>query len=503
MTTLHREGLKLRFRRSSTRLSDAFWVAAYADGRVEQWKLDDSLWAGRRVAQRRVAPEEIAAASDLAQRVLRFPRPKMTSAHDPTEFLRLEVFGPAGPSSAMFSWGRASRTDAPLAPVSGEEAISAFDALVAGLHRLELVDHGQSASEATGAPPAPPAVTRAGSPSELARELVDHEQPAFEATSAPPAPPAVTRDGSPSEIARELVARQPSRLSELEAIIGTLSFCSGSDDGHGQIMRPGLFERSGACFSPSVHAVIVESFDDVSRERRDSLDDGRVRRDPGLRSYSLEFTFGRLLGRWQRKAVRDAVTAVGQPQSIAETPLGPGVRCGDFYLFGEGQRLHWYAEVPDWAQARPDEARRERWISELVLLLTAGCSHAELAAYCEAPAPGVRSLGSLGEEDCLLALEPAMEAVACARALGLCDALAATMDMHGRAWYLVAHGDGADVGAFVLPDFGRWTVDAQLDGWPQERSAMGVHARKFKPVYDLVHCAPGRVRRLFIHPRRG
>lgn len=318
---------------------------------------------------------------------------------------------------------------------------------------------------------------------------------------SPPARPLATVEA----LVRALVAAPPTHISALERVIGPLAFCSHPDDGMGDLFRPGLYGPPGERFSALVASLSLRYYWDCYHERPYALDDGRDRRDPGLACYWLSLQLGPRDRGARRAAVCEALGAAGPAAPLADSPYGPGVRYGAFYLFHDGRTLAWYDEPPEWAMPGADEPLRARWLGQLAALLAGGCDHAALVAFCEAPAAGsgVRPIGALNRDDYQLALEPGLDAVACAGALGLPAVLATSGDTHGQSWFLVVPGGPGDVHDFVEPRFGAWTVEALLDGWPRERDPQGVReARGPWPVYDLARCEPRTVQRLFVAPRR-
>jgi hypothetical protein len=127
----------------------ASWVYVYRDGRLErrhgiaqglvgpqfQWLPDRT--PGALVGGGVVDPDVVQGALDLAARVLTYPKPQVSAAaHDPTQELAVEIVEQGSWRSAWFTWGRASRNDAPLEPVIGEQAIEDFNALHAVLTRI-------------------------------------------------------------------------------------------------------------------------------------------------------------------------------------------------------------------------------------------------------------------------------------------------------------------------------------------------------------------------------
>jgi hypothetical protein len=109
------------------------WVTVHRDGRVERAvpsHLTNSVFQPRGTVTADLAER----ARRLAVQVTALPRPELSdAAHDPTQLLELEVVHEGATHRTRFLWGRASRNDAPLEPVSGDGAIEAFNELHAVL----------------------------------------------------------------------------------------------------------------------------------------------------------------------------------------------------------------------------------------------------------------------------------------------------------------------------------------------------------------------------------
>lgn len=125
------------------------WVYVYRDGRLERrggiarglvgpqfhWLLNRV--PGALVGSGTVDQEQVQRALELASRVLSYPKPQVSAAaHDPTQELAVEIFEQGTWRCGWFTWGRASRNDAPLEPVIGDQAIEDFNALHAVLTRI-------------------------------------------------------------------------------------------------------------------------------------------------------------------------------------------------------------------------------------------------------------------------------------------------------------------------------------------------------------------------------
>ncbi len=124
----------LRFRMTAPFVaSQDPWVTVHRDGRVERAVpslLPNSIFQPRDT----VTVDLVERARRLAVQVMALPRPEISdAAHDPTQLLELEVVHEGTSHRTRFLWGRASRNDAPLEPVSGDGAIEAFNELHAVL----------------------------------------------------------------------------------------------------------------------------------------------------------------------------------------------------------------------------------------------------------------------------------------------------------------------------------------------------------------------------------
>lgn len=138
-------------------------------------------------------------------------------------------------------------------------------------------------------------------------------------------------------------------------------------------------------------------------------------------------------------------------------PEGEKRRYGPFYVdtrAGEAFTLEWYAAVPDWAKPPADPVARR----------------AAIAALASRTEPTV------------LAFEPPMPALECARELGTPDAIGRSVDVHMSHWVLAGPG-GEPL------HLGPWRVEATLGGWASGPEVPGVAI----PAAAVRHLGPADV----------
>ncbi len=460
----------LQFRRGVEGAAhEAPWVLVFRDGRLEQRGLSDGETPGAALSLGTTTAELVERALRLAQRVLSSEMPTRAGARGPTDTLELVIFEGGVSRASTFRWAQATERDAALEPVPGERPSEDLDALRTLLNLFAWQSGRRGLRPVT--PDIPAARVRA------------------EARSI-------------EETIQRLIESPPARLSDLERVIGSSSFCSLPHDAFGWITRPPLEAPASARFSNVVIRISVQCAFDPHHERPYSLDDGRLERDPALLHFSLGFAVDRGPSS-PRNPVGQVLDRIGGPAvALDESPLGPGRRYGSFFCFEPGDNLSWYAALPDWAQPRSPVEVRSRWLAELAASLRAGCGHDELSAFFEAlpEGLGVRHLGAQARDDHHFVFEPRMEALAFCRAIGLDEALALSGDTHAQNWEIHVTGGPADVHRHVLPRLGSWVVEATLDGRPRPLDEDGVRAQGFPPIHDLQHCAPSRVGPVRIAP---
>lgn len=155
-------------------------------------------------------------------------------------------------------------------------------------------------------------------------------------------------------VVRTLAALEPVRLGDLEAVLGPLDRDpSVWEEAAGPLMRQRV--------SPGIGLVRVR-FDFESRE------DPRQVADPRLASYELVGLVG------EREVSGILREQLGKPRKIRQAE-GPVFEYRRFYLDplqGDGFRLLWYAEMPDFAVPPRPRGEEQRLIRDLRTLIEDG-----------------------------------------------------------------------------------------------------------------------------------
>lgn len=278
------------------------WVTLASDGRVEQ------------DGQVRQIPAELAArALGLARSVMGFARTEPDSmVHDPDSKVMLEVRQPDGSiAKATLLWGRSSRCDLLFYPIDGEQAREVFREFV---DVLRAIRYGE-------------------------RE---------------PAPLPAGEGKSVWDIVQLLVRTPPTHLSQLERVLGPLSFGASPHDEPGHFTRPPREAPTSAVLSTMVRRVSVELQDGGGTMAAPV--DGSPGWDPPLARVSIEFPYADIVFSLLERFC-------GAGQRFRGSPAGTGTRFGNFVSFDHGEHFVWYAAAPEWPPTSVlDEARR--WLSK-------------------------------------------------------------------------------------------------------------------------------------------
>jgi hypothetical protein len=266
--------------------------------------------------------------------------------------------------------------------------------------------------------------------------------------NSPPSNEAVMTvpDTPATQLVRGLVERRPTRMSELEAIVGPIkmSFRSEDHDNMGWLSRPRDPRGEFTALVPRLH--VQYWFDryhqDPTRPRDVGLETFtlEVRGDPAHAEQILRDQLG------APRAVADGTTryAAFHPFYVARDPAVP-----------DRFRLSWYAEVPRFAIPEPDPRARAAWLRELARRIATGHSVDQIDALCRAaPADaGIEIVGTLNRtansyglpakdpRDYWIKFVPPVRATLLADAFSWGPIVGVSHDVHSASWHIERRDD--------------------------------------------------------------
>jgi len=253
-------------------------------------------------------------------------------------------------------------------------------------------------------------------------------------------------DTPATQLVRSLVERRPTRMSELEAIVGPIqmSFRSEDHENMGSLRRPRDFHGE---FTPLVPSLRVEYWFDRYHQ------DPRRPRDVGLETFTLEVRGDAALA---EQILRDKL---GAPRAVADGTT----RYAAFHPFyvardpaaADRFRIAWYAEVPRFAIPEPDPQARAAWLRELARRIATAHSIDEVDAFCRAaPADaGIEIVGTLNRtantyglpakdpRDYRIKLVPPVRATLLAEAFAWGPIVGVSHDVHMSSWHIERRDD--------------------------------------------------------------
>lgn len=280
--------------------------------------------------------------------------------------------------------------------------------------------------------------------------------------TAPPDSPAV-------DLVRRLVAKPPTRMSELEAIVGPIdmSFKRGDHDNMGHLTRPRL-GASGE-FTPLVPRLTVNYHWDKHHQ------DPSKPRDVSFEDFSLEVRGD------AAHAEQILQGKHGAPQRVVDGRTTYAAY-HPFYLTrdtgaADRFRIVWYDEVPRFAIPVPDPQARTAWLKQLAQRIATARSVDEIDAFCKAApaAAGIKLTGTLNNtanpygrptqdaRDYWISFVPPVRAKVLAGAFGWGPIVGVTHDVHMSSWHVERQADswyptsGADA---------QWQIDAGFSRAP-------------------------------------
>lgn len=175
-------------------------------------------------------------------------------------------------------------------------------------------------------------------------------------------------------------------------------------------------------------------------------------RERSLVSYAVSYPAG-------RTACATALSRSYGPPARA----GSRLRYGPYFVQGndgEGFTVEWHEEELQWALPAADQAQRARVLRDLAAAVAAATGESRLAAALAAAASGGPGLqaGRAGE----LVFRPPVPALLLAKAIGIPQPTAMTIDVHRSSWVLAVVSDGR----LARPRAGHWRIEARLAGPP-------------------------------------
>ena len=267
------------------------------------------------------------------------------------------------------------------------------------------------------------------------------------------------------------------RLSELEAIVGSLKVDFGGREGMGHLSRPTLEETvaNASSLPAGLVGVSVNAWFDIHHEE--------PKRPRDLRFRSVVYRFD--------ATPSDLARVI---ESVHETPrvIDHGGMCFEYTAGHRGllylpiadtpaAQLEWHETRPDWAYPRvPDDARRTL-LAHLIAALTVSDTPEQVAARVRsAIAAGGAAIDTYGDT-VWLKLNPSLPLAVVLQAFGWADPLAYSGDVHQQQWTVIpAETLRRNAGD---PTIGRWRVDVRLTGRPVDAAERGYLGPS--PLYDL------------------
>ncbi len=271
--------------------------------------------------------------------------------------------------------------------------------------------------------------------------------------------------------------REPSTVAELETALDLVLQESTTDLMHTTIYAPRLDPKlHQPPLSETVRRLSASFYWDMYHEQPcRTLADARRR---SLSEFNVAFQSD-----WGACAVR-LHQRYGAPNAVAqrfEARVFAYVAYGPFFaapLPNGAFSLTYHKKIPDWALPPVDVSSKEHFLRSFGDALSNAQGHSDALAAASLPPPrsGVLVHGPSSYEDFRLELAPAMPALELARIWGWQDAIGVSLDVHMSSWTVKLVSRSARGLSTLMPTFGRWEVEARLEGWPSGEQVEGLMA---------------------------